>query len=429
LRLLVLLCGVIAGIAGLGFGWWGGGASLVDLRARAVPAFTAAVVAIHLIAFASIIGGAAVLIRPRVGGVLLLLSAIAWLLMVAFLGHGLSLAMGALIALTTGGGLLAFLPSLGVPLAVIEPAEDSLLADIVPAFATRPSGRTAEPEPQDRASPFAPVPQTQPVELPRIAAGYTFEQGALRELRYQPPRRRAHPGQMTLGIAALAVIVVGASILFVAGNSWLASTQPHKPPSAVATAAAPSSSVAANSTAPAAPAPVASSQQLPASAEPAPASSAEPSSAPIAVASAFAPPPLYATPFDYCGIVANSDEPPSTGLGEGIPAEVIDGVRKVTKMPDADVRWRCMGGEVWICAQPPGGTACSRIPPVAERTAYCTAHPDAQGIEASAGIWRCEGTVPTVPADFDEKADPRGFNRLAWLALTKAPTAAGGPSG
>ncbi len=88
----------------------------------------------------------------------------------------------------------------------------------------------------------------------------------------------------------------------------------------------------------------------------------------------------FASPFEYCADIPNKDEPDLRLIGEGLPPELIDGVRQVTNMPDGEVRWRCMNAAVWICAQPVGGAACGKVPTAAERQAYCDANPGAQAI-------------------------------------------------
>ncbi|MBL8596587.1 MAG: hypothetical protein JNL14_02490, partial [Devosia sp.] len=113
MRLVVLLCGVFAGIVGLGFAWWGEPAALVDIYRLPTPQFAAAVIAIHAISANSIAGGLLVLGSPRLGGMMMLASATVWLLIVALIGGGLSVSMAALIGIGGAGGVLAFLPSLG----------------------------------------------------------------------------------------------------------------------------------------------------------------------------------------------------------------------------------------------------------------------------------------------------------------------------
>ena len=132
---------------------------------------------------------------------------------------------------------------------------------------------------------------------------------------------------------------------------------------------------------------------------------------------------MYATPFDYCGVVTDADEPLISAVGSGLPAELLAGVRKVTGIPDAEVLWRCMNKEVWICAQPPGGVACGKVPTMAQRQAFCAAQPGSEVADSPGGAWRCSGSTPIADASIDAAEDPRGFNRQAWLALTKTATA------
>jgi hypothetical protein len=104
LRLVVLLCGVIAGIIGLGFAWWGEPGALVDIHRLPMPQFAAAVLAIHAISANSIAGGLLVLGSPKLGGMMMLASATVWLLIVALLGRGLGVSMGALSASAPAAG-------------------------------------------------------------------------------------------------------------------------------------------------------------------------------------------------------------------------------------------------------------------------------------------------------------------------------------
>ncbi len=65
MRLAVLLCGVVAGVVGLGFGWWGNPSALVDIYGLSMPLFIAAVLVIHIVSVRLDRGRLLVLASPR----------------------------------------------------------------------------------------------------------------------------------------------------------------------------------------------------------------------------------------------------------------------------------------------------------------------------------------------------------------------------
>ena len=439
MRLAILFCGLISGIGGLGFGWWNAGASLVDASSIGRPAFILLVIAIHLISLAAIGGGVAVLAFPRIGGLMILVNAIGWLLIVALLGHGIGLSVGALIAASAGGGLLAFLPSLNRPAVLISQAPGVGLLSARssrPAFRPRSWENPTVPDIEDHSRPFVATAPELPTDERRAGVAYRFVRGNFTPLAYRQ-RRRSPAGRVRriAGLFALVTVVIGVPTLLILDKHY-STSEPVSEVAArsVAPEPAPSSKPAASSKEPVAPAK--SPQRLAPGADltvlpyvpPAPETSAEPSviAAEPAVASGAAPvaaPAMYATPFDYCGVVTDADEPLMSAIGSGLPAELLAGVRKVTGIPDAEVLWRCMSNEVWICAQPPGGAACGKVPTPAQRQAFCAAQPGSEVADSPGGAWRCSGSTPVADASVDAASDPRGFNRQAWLALTKAAAA------
>ena len=76
MRLVVALCGVLAGAAALGFGWWGQQGLLFETKALSSTFYVVVVLCVHVIALASIGGGMTVLVAPRVGRVAMLSSAV-----------------------------------------------------------------------------------------------------------------------------------------------------------------------------------------------------------------------------------------------------------------------------------------------------------------------------------------------------------------
>ena len=120
MRLVVALCGVLSGAAALGFGWWGQQGLLFETRSFSPTQYVLVVLFVHAIALASIGGGMAVLVAPRIGRVAMLSSAVGWLLLVAVLGGGIRPVVGLLTLACALGGLGAFLPGLQTPLFRLE---------------------------------------------------------------------------------------------------------------------------------------------------------------------------------------------------------------------------------------------------------------------------------------------------------------------
>ena len=217
MRLAILFCGLISGIGGLGFGWWNAGASLVDASSIGRPAFILLVIAIHLISLAAIGGGVAVLAYPRSGGLLILVNAIGWLLIVALLGHGIGLSVGALIAASAGGGLLAFLPSVNRPSVLIIPAPGVRLpGDRSPRRAFRPTSweTPTVPDIEDHSQPFVATAPELPTGERRPGVAYRFVRGTFTPLAYRQ-RRRSPAGRVRriAGLFALVTVVIGVPIL------------------------------------------------------------------------------------------------------------------------------------------------------------------------------------------------------------------------
>jgi hypothetical protein len=464
LRLVVLLCGVVAGIVGLGFGWWGESAALVDIYRWPPPQFVAAVLAIHLASANSIAGGLLVLVNPRVGGMMMLASASGWLLIVALLGGGLGLSMAALIGVGAGGGLLAFLPSLSRPVLRLDQVDSerpqsisapqparTMEAEEVPVQeepATYNWRSTVYDASEDHSRPFTPnqwrfeapeqapgeeaadrgEPPPPPPRMPDLEpwvgaddrsdrVAYQIHGGQIRPLTLKAARRRRSRGRSLAGLAALTVLVVGVPTLLVVDHRMQLLAAMDEPTTGTAEAAQPLLDAQAGQS------DLSAESRLEVRALPAfDESTVEPAEA---TAPALAIPAAYPTPFDYCADQPDIDDPDRSMIAEGLPLPLIEGVREVTNIADAEVLWRCMGEVVWVCAQPPEGVACDKVPTTAERRAYCAQNPGASDIVAAAGTWHCEGTTPVVPGGDQRTTDPRGYDRLAWLGLSKAPKTAG----
>ncbi|HZY68331.1 MAG TPA: hypothetical protein VFE52_07070, partial [Devosia sp.] len=261
-------------------------------------------------------------------------------------------------------------------------------------------------------------------------AAYEIHQGRIRPLTLKAARKRQRTrGRTAAGLAALSILVVGLPTLLVVDHQMQMTSQ--NAPTPVLDAAAVTDETpapppereevteAAVATAP--------QQRLEPGTLPAFDESAPPESSVLPDPMARLPMPspstikvAYGTPFEYCAAQGDVDQPETAAIGEGLPSELVAGVREVTKIADGEVLWRCLAGAVWVCAQPSGGVACGKVPTPAERRSYCAANPGASDIVAAAGTWRCDGTVPVVPGGDGRTTDPRGFDRLAWLGLTRA---------
>lgn len=526
MRLVVLLCGVIAGIVGLGFAWWGEPGTLVDIYRLPTPQFAAAVLAIHAISVNSIAGGLMVLGNPRVGGMMMLASATVWLLIVAVLGSGLGVSMAALIGIGGGGGVLAFLPSLSRSAYRIAPAREdepleigqrprnraAVVEDTEPRQVSerprrrRPRGgfdwsssvQELPPEPpperekprapeepeahnwrstvepmEDHSKPFEPsqwrfeapdesedeaadAKQDLPNMPPPRAArppprgpirpepwlgrrdrsehreAYEIHHGKIRPLALKTPRKKRSRGRTIIGLVALGVVLVGLPALLVldhqirlGGDETAATAQGMDTVAAAREAKVQTQGPAASQVTEAKASPV--QPRLEAGKLPEFDATAPPPDHPLAVLPlpAGTEVAIYPTPFDYCEAERDVDQPRPGLVVDGLPAELVDGVRQVTKIADAEVLWRCMAGRLWVCAQEQGGAACGKVPTPAERTAYCEAHPGATDIVAAAGNWKCNGKMPVVPGGDQRTTDARGYDRLAWLGLSKTPNASG----
>jgi hypothetical protein len=235
LRLVVALCGVLSGAAALGFGWWGQQGLLFETRSFSPTQYVLVVLFVHAIALASIGGGMAVLVAPRIGRVAMLSSAVGWLLLVAVLGGGIRPVVGLLTLACALGGLGAFLPGLQTPLFRLERID-------APSWQPRrESGRsrrkkarpvTAPPplavyedhprplvprldEEEDHSRPFvAPPPEPSP------AIGAVERQdfyGSRRNLAPHRPRRRAGgtSWRAIAGVVVLVLAVGGTAIMLV----------------------------------------------------------------------------------------------------------------------------------------------------------------------------------------------------------------------
>jgi hypothetical protein len=252
---------------------------------------------------------------------------------------------------------------------------------------------------------------------------YEIHHGRIRPLTVKGPRKkRSARGRTVAGVVALTGLLVGLPVLLVVDH------QVRLGMDAAAVSADMNAEAGVRSAGEVVdpPAPPQDDSRLESGGLPQFDETATPPDKPLALVPA-APQPAataakYLTPFDYCADVPTADAPELAMVAQGVPDEIVEGMRELTKMPGAEVVWRCVTARVWVCAQEPGGVACGKVPTREERRAYCAANPGAANIVSAAGTWRCDGTTPVVPGGDQRTTDGRGFDRLVWLALPK-PTA------
>ena len=238
MRLVVALCGVLAGAAALGFGWWGQQGLLFETKALSSTFYVVVVLCVHVIALASIGGGMTVLVAPRVGRVAMLSSAVGWLLLIAVLGGGIKPVVALLALLSAAGGLGAFLPGLQTPLFRLErvdaptwqPTRRPLSPPPPPPPRARPLPDLAPPAPtyEDYSRPFVleeeedhsrPFVEPPPEPSPAIGAVARIDPPVPPRRGPPPPRPRRRAGatswQAVAGIAVLVLAVGGTAIALV----------------------------------------------------------------------------------------------------------------------------------------------------------------------------------------------------------------------
>jgi hypothetical protein len=120
----------------------------------------------------------------------------------------------------------------------------------------------------------------------------------------------------------------------------------------------------------------------------------------------------------FCKARGTVDHPPTAGFGSpddgGVPPELA--------AMSAD-RWRCLNGQVLVCADSADGDQCgrkdaSRHPPTLIEE--CRGAPDDRQISFAAGHfsrfdWTCRGGAPVIARA--HRLDQRGFFQKAWARL------------
>jgi hypothetical protein len=395
----------------------------------------ALILAIQPIGLAAVLGGALVMFLPGVARAAMLASAVGWLTLVAVTGGGISLPVGALMVLAAAGGLACFLPGVRQPLFRLVPTGRGLREE--PAVPWDATDEPAVVSDRDRQAPHAAPSIALDFDHKRVttrsrshgAAPFwrSLDERASYHFGYGPERRRAprrrggrRSWQRTApAIALFAVLALGVPVALV----LYAQPQGTEGVPRVAEAARPTPAPPARAlTEPS------DRVKLPAVEAPtvpratSPNASTPDVAAPGNAVSSMSPLLVrYASPFDYCEAVGESDQPDTATVAVGLPDQLLSGVRQVTSLPDGEVLWRCMKNEVWICVQPQRGSACGKVPTDEERLQYCAAHPGAPSVISAGGPWRCQGPNPVLSTSQRNIADARGFDRTAWLGISKTP--------
>jgi hypothetical protein len=270
LRLVVALCGVLAGAAALGFGWWGQQSLLFETKTFTPTMYVLVVLVVHAIALASIGGGMAVLVAPRVGRVAMLSSAVGWLLLIAFLGGGIKPVVALLTVLSAAGGLGAFLSSVQTPLFRLERVDAPTWQPSRRSRRPTPPARRERPQPapaplppavfDDHSRPFEPLPLeeedhsrpfVEPPPEPSPAIGAVTREDFFGSRRKEPPpspqrprRRRGGTNWAAVGGVAVLALAIGGTAIVVVYDS-LTSEGGAVLPATVSVAEAPSVEVQA----------------------------------------------------------------------------------------------------------------------------------------------------------------------------------------
>jgi hypothetical protein len=138
--------------------------------------------------------------------------------------------------------------------------------------------------------------------------------------------------------------------------------------------------------------------------------------------------PAQGTPtadvFSYCRQVDTIDYPDYRYAGPPVPAVVTAALGAPPSAPADRVRWRCLDGAVLACATY-DRPVCAMTPSVGEMLELCARMPNAQGLLAPAGMWRCDGTRPVIPTGENWPVDARGFLPGAWRPITPSATNSG----
>lgn len=150
----------------------------------------------------------------------------------------------------------------------------------------------------------------------------------------------------------------------------------------------------------------------------APAAEVRVSTVPLEVAAVG--PAEWTDPFAYCAAVGTMDFPDRRYAGPALVEPIADTLRVPVSSPPDRVKWRCVDGAVWACANF-DWPVCAMTPTVPEMAEFCTKNPNAIGLQAPSGNWSCDGTQPVIPEGESWPVDKRGFLPGAWIEIRAAP--------
>src|SRR5689334_3570710 len=85
-----MILGLASGILALGYGWWGKLEGFLRLSDPEAILTSTLIAVIHVVALASLVGGALSLLNRGIGRTILLSCAVAWLVLAAVVGGGLT---------------------------------------------------------------------------------------------------------------------------------------------------------------------------------------------------------------------------------------------------------------------------------------------------------------------------------------------------
>lgn len=147
---------------------------------------------------------------------------------------------------------------------------------------------------------------------------------------------------------------------------------------------------------------------------------APPAATPASRPAPIAPTPMrYASPQAYCEAVKTVDTFDPRYDGPKLPAPVIDALHVPNSIAPAQVHMRCLNGALLACVAN-DTHKCDITPTVDQMIAFCRTNPDRTGQTAPNGTWACNGTTPVIPAGQSWPVDARGFYPQAWTVVTAA---------
>lgn len=127
--------------------------------------------------------------------------------------------------------------------------------------------------------------------------------------------------------------------------------------------------------------------------------------------------PTFSDALAYCNSVGTIDFPDRRYIGPQVPVEVTAALGIPQSSAPERVHWRCASGRLMACTSY-GWPACDTTPTASEMLAFCKMNPDIPRLLAPNGTWSCEKGKPKLPADASWPVDERGFFPKAWVAVT-----------